>query len=294
MKQKYKGIICIVTSAFFFALMNMFVRMAGDLPVFQKSFFRNLVAVVFALIVLMKDKPKIKMDKVSWMGIILRSFFGTVGVLCNFYAVDHMMLADASILNKLAPFFALLMGVLILKEKITPFQVSAVVVAFMGALLVIKPGSGIVNTAAILGVLGGCAAGTAYTMVRFLGKRGVAGPFIVFFFSAFSCVTIAPLMLANYKPMTTSQLLCLLMAGLTAAAAQFAVTAAYCYAPAREISVFDYSQIIFAAVLGFFVFHQIPDLWSWIGYGIIMLTALANFWYNNHHAESFQPAKAVK
>ena len=291
MKQKHKGIICIITSAFFFALMNLFVRLAGELPTFQKSFFRNLVAVVFALIVLMKEKPKISLDKGDWGGLLLRSFFGTVGVLCNFYAVDHMLLADANILNKLSPFFALLMGALILKEKIKPFQVGAVIMAFVGALLVIKPGSGIVATPAILGVLGGCSAGTAYTMVRLLGKRGVPGPFIVFFFSAFSCITLFPFMMMNYTPMSAKQLICLLMAGLTAAAAQFAVTAAYCYAPAREISVFDYSQIIFAAILGFLVFKQVPDFWSWMGYAVIMLTAVANFMYNNKHAKDVQPAQ---
>ena len=280
MKQKYKGIICIVISAFFFALMSLFVKLSGDLPVFQKSFFRNLVAVVFAAIVLIRERPKVKLNKGDWGGLILRSFFGTVGVLCNFYAVDHLLLADASILNKLSPFFAILMGALILKEKIKPFQLSMVVFAFCGALLVIKPGSGLVAAPALIGLFGGFAAGTAYTMVRFLGKRGVPGPFIVFFFSAFSCVVLGPVMLIDMAPMSMKQLGFLLLAGLSAAIAQFAVTAAYCYAPAREISVFDYSQIIFSAVFGFFIFSQIPDILSFLGYGAIMITAIANFLYN--------------
>ena len=135
MSKKHIGIICIIISAFFFALMNMFVRMSGDLPVFQKSFFRNLVAVVFALIVMIKNKPEIKLNKGDTLTLILRSTFGTIGVLCNFYAVDHLLLADANILNKLSPFFALLMGVLILKEKISGFQlVCALHGAFPGPL----------------------------------------------------------------------------------------------------------------------------------------------------------------
>lgn len=281
MKQRYKGIICIIISAFFFAMMSLFVKLSGDLPVFQKSFFRNLVAMIFAAIVLLRSRPKITLDKGDWTGLLLRSFFGTVGVLCNFYAVDHLLLADASILNKLSPFFAVLMGALILGEKLKPFQLGAVICAFCGALLVIKPGSGLVTVPALVGLLGGCAAGTAYTMVRLLGKRGVPGPFIVFFFSAFSCITIGPVMLMDYAPMTGKQLLFLLLAGLSAAAAQFAVTSAYCYAPAREISVFDYSQIIFSALLGFFIFHQLPDVLSWVGYLIILITAIGNFLYNN-------------
>lgn len=285
MKERNKGIICILLAAFFFALMSFFVRLAGDLPVLQKSFFRNLVAVVFAAVVLLRKRPAVKLDGGDWKGLLLRSVFGTIGVLCNFYAVDHLLLADATILNKLSPFFAVLMGALILGEKLKPFQLCAVLAAFSGAMLVVKPGSGVVAMPALVGLLGGCAAGTAYTMVRYLGKRGVPGPFIVFFFSAFSCVTIGPLMLFDLAPMTMRQLACLLLAGLSAALAQFAVTAAYCHAPAREISVFDYSQILFSAMLGFVFLHQIPDALSWLGYGVILCTAVANFMYNRRTAE---------
>lgn len=285
MNQKQKGILCIISAAFFFALMSLFIRLAGDLPVFQKSFFRNLVALAFALIVLKKSQINVSLDKGDWKGLLLRSIFGTIGVLFNFYAVDHLLLADATILNKLSPFFAVIMGVVILKESIRPFQLGTVIVALLGAMLVVKPGASIVAGPAIIGLLGGCAAGTAYTFVRLLGKRGVPGPFIVFFFSAFSCITIGPMMMLDYVPMSAQQLLFLLLAGLSAAIAQFSITSAYCYAPAKEISVFDYSQIIFSAILGFLVFHQIPDYLSWIGYALILLTAIANFIYNNRKQE---------
>lgn len=277
MSKKRIGIICIILSAFFFALMNMFVRMSGDLPVFQKSFFRNLVAVLFALIVLLRKKPEIRLDKGDIGVLLLRSAFGTIGVLCNFYAVDHLLLADANILNKLSPFFALLMGVLILRERISLFQVSTVLIAFMGALLVIRPGAGVVSGSAVIGVLGGLAAGTAYTFVRKAGMRGIPGPFIVFFFSLFSCVVIFPIMAAGYVPMCHSQLVFLLLAGFSAAIAQFCITAAYVNAPARDISIYDYSQIIFAAIIGFIAFNQIPDIYSWAGYTVIFGTALADF-----------------
>ena len=81
--------------------------------------------------------------------------------------------------------------------------------------------------------------------------------------------------------MTAGQLGMLLLAGTTAAAGQFAITAAYSCAPAREISVYDYSQIIFSAIFGFFLFGQMPDIWSWIGYGVIVSMAVVMFLYNN-------------
>ena len=280
MNKKYMGVVYIVIAAFFFALMSLFVKLSGNLPVFQKSFFRNIVALFFALIILVRKKPDIHINKGDFLGLVLRATFGTIGVLCNFYAVDHLLLADATILNKLSPFFAVIMGALILKEKIKPFQIITISCALLGALFVIKPGSGIIAMPALIGLLGGLGAGSAYTMVRWLGKRGVSGPFVVFFFSAFSCLVLAPFTFINYVPMTSSQLICLILAGTSAAIAQFAITNAYFYAPAREISVFDYSQILFSALLGFFIFHQVPDGLSWVGYGIILGSAIANFIFN--------------
>ncbi len=279
MNKKYIGIVCIVISAFFFALMNLFVRLSGALPVFQKSFFRNLVAIVFAVVVLIKDKPEIRLNRGDWGTLILRAGFGTIGILCNYYAVDHMLLADASMLGKLSPFFALIMGAVILKEKLPAFQIFMVVAALMGAVLVIKPGEGLVAFPAVIGLIGGFAAGTAYTFVRAAGQRGIPGTFIVFFFSVFSCLVMLPIVITGYVSMEPKQLMYLLLAGTSAAVAQFAITTAYCNAPARDISIYDYSQIIFAAILGYIVFYQVPDKLSWIGYGIILITACVNFVY---------------
>lgn len=284
MTQKNKGVCCILLSSFSFALMNLFVRLSGDLPSVQKSFFRNFVAMLFALIILLKEHPTVKLDRDSKKFLFLRSFCGTVGILCNFYAVDHLVLADASMLNKMSPFFAILFGILILKERINLFQGLCVAAAFLGTLFVIKPNpTNLACLPALVGLLGGLGAGIAYTYVRALGMKGVKGPFIVFFFSAFSCVCTLPYLLLRYHPMTPAQLGTLLLAGLAAAGGQFSITAAYTYAPAREISVYDYSQIIFSAILGYFVFGQVSDAFSWLGYLIITSTAVAMFLRNNRH-----------
>lgn len=285
MTQKNKGVCCILLSSFSFALMNMFVRMSGDLPSIQKSFFRNFVAMLFALSILMKERPEIRLDSASKKFLFLRSLCGTIGILCNFYAVDHLVLADASMLNKMSPFFAILFGILILKEKINLFQGLCVATAFIGTVFVIKPTpSNLACFPALIGLMGGLMAGVAYTYVRALGTRGVKGPFIVFFFSAFSCLCTLPYLLFHFHPMTLEQLGTLLLAGLAAAGGQFTITAAYTFAPAREISVYDYSQIIFSAILGYFVFGQVSDAFSWLGYIIITSTAVAMFIRNNRQS----------
>ena len=281
-KENYlKGMLMIILSAFCFACMNVCVRLAGDIPSVQKSFFRNLVAAVFAASILCKNHICPRVKKEYWGPLAVRCIFGTVGILCNFYAVDHLLVADASILNKLSPFFAIVFSFLLLKEKIKPTQAFCVLLAFAGCLFVVKPG--FQNAAlipALIGVCGGLGAGIAYTMVRVLGTHGVKGPVIVFYFSAFSCVAVLPWIVVNYSPMTMEQVGTLLLAGLFAAGGQFSITAAYTFAPARKISIFDYSQIIFATVLGFLLFGEVPDAYSFVGYGLIILASFCMFLYN--------------
>ena len=102
-----------------------------------------------------------------------------------------------------------------------------------------------------------------------------------FVFSAFSCLAVLPYVLMVHAPMTAKQVLTLVAAGLFAAGGQFSVTAAYCCAPAKEISVYDYSQVIFSTLLGFFIFGDVPDGFSVLGYFLICGMAVLNFWNSN-------------
>ncbi len=279
--KKQKAIAYIITSAFCFALMNCFVRLSGDIPTVQKSFFRNFIAALAALILILRKGAGFDYKMKDMPLFIIRSVMGTLGILCNFYAVDHLNVSDASMLNKLSPFFAIIFSFIFLREKPKLVQSIGVVTAFIGSLFIIKPSMDISEfMPALVGLIGGMGAGAAYTAVRALGSRGVKGPLIVFFFSAFSCVITLPFIAFGYAPMTGIQLLFLILAGAAAAGGQFTITAAYSNAPAKEISVFDYFQVVFAAALGFFLFSQIPDIYSIIGYIIICGTAVAAFLYN--------------
>ena len=273
-----KGILFILISAFFFCLMSVFVRLAGDVPTMQKAFFRNIVAAILAAILLARSKSGFSFQRKSLPDLLLRSSIGTAGILCNFWAVDHLRIADANILNKLSPFFAILMSIFILKEKPNRIEWLSVLLAFIGAAFVAKPSAGIASFPALIAILGGFTAGTAYTYVRKLGLAGERGPVIVMFFSAFSTLVLLPNLLLHYQPMTMKQLIFLILAGSSAACAQLAVTTAYQNAPARDISVFDYSQVIYAAIFGLILFGELPDVWSIVGYIIIIGTAFAK-WY---------------
>lgn len=282
LSSKTKGVIFIILSALSFTGMNTFVRLAGDLPTMQKVFFRNFVAMIFAFAAMVKAGDSFKPKKGSLKYLLIRSAAGLAGIFGNFYALDKIELSNASMLNKMSPFFALVFSAIFIKEKVKPKQAVAIAVAFIGALFIIKPTFGNADLlASLAGFAGGMAAGGAYTCVRWLGIKGENGRLIVLFFSVFSCVLTVAYLIFDYHYMTAFQWFALLMAGVFAAGGQFSITAAYTHAPSREISVYDYSQIIFAAVVGFFVFGDIPDVWSFVGYFIIIAMAVWMFVYNN-------------
>ncbi|MBD8960835.1 MAG: DMT family transporter [Ruminococcaceae bacterium] len=284
--QKSKGILYIMAAAFGFAMMSLFVKLAGDLPAFQKAFFRNFVALIFIFIMMLREKVSFIPPKEHIPDLLGRSFFGTMGLLCNFYALGRLNLSDANMLNKLSPFFAIIFSIFLLKERPKFAQIIGVAVAFVGSLFIIKPGFDNPQVLpAVAGLLGGMGAGIAYTFVRRLGQKQENSRRIVFFFSAFSCILCLPFLIFEYERMSGLQLIYLILAGTFACIGQLGITKAYICAPAREISVYDYTQVIFAAVLGFFVFGDIPDWLSVIGYILIIGAGVAMFFYNKKRAD---------
>ena len=278
--SRNKGILFIILSALSFAFMNTFVHLSGDIHTFQKVFFRNAIAMLFALIILIRNKGSFKPQKKGNLKyLILRTFFGAVGMICNFYCLDHMIVSDASILNKMSPFFAILFAFFIVKEKPKLFQWILVIVAFIGAMFVIKPSfRGFTDELlyGLIGLLGGACAGIAYSLVRKLGTLGENGAYIVFFFSFFSTLLVLPGTIVYYKSVSAWQWIILILTGVFAALGQLFITYAYTHASPRDISVFDYTQIVFVSVLGFVFFGQIPDVYSVIGYAIIVSMAVLN------------------
>ena len=284
MSDKAKGIACIVASAFGFAVMAACVRLCDDCggPVssFQKSFFRNVVALGLALAVFLREpapaKSRRPVPAKAWGLLMLRSALGTVGIFANFYALSRITIAEGQTLNKTAPFFTVVFAALFLKEHAGWKSFGPLLVAFAGVLLIAKPGfAGEAAFPLAMGLLGGLSAGAAYTALHALGRTdAMRSSFIILFFSAFSCLAAVPFMLHRFDPMTAAQVAVLFGAGGGAALGQFGVTLAYRCAAPRDIAVYDYANILFTAAFGFALFGQVPDAGSLAGFALIVFAAL--------------------
>lgn len=274
-----KGIIALIISSLGFSLMSFFVKYSGDLPTIQKAFFRNFVSMVIALIFVLYYKERLFGKKENQGWLLLRSFLGLIGIVLNFYTLDKLVLSDADILNKLSPFFTIILAAIFLKEYIRRFQMISIIIALIGAVFIIKPSFESTTSVALVGVVGAIAAAGAYTVLRVLGTREKFYT-VVFYFSFFSTVALLPFFLFQYESMTLKQLVALILSGVFAAVGQFGLTIAYSYAPAKEISIFFYTTIVFTALLSIVFFKEYPDIYSIFGYIIIFAASFYMYMKN--------------
>lgn len=277
-----KGILLMLISSIGFAIMTLFVKLSGELPSIQKTFFRNLVSAIIAFSLVIYHKESLFGKKENQLVLLGRSIFGTLGIIFLFYAIDHLVLSDADMLNKMSPFLVIIFSAIFLKEKVQPFQMATIILAFIGMLFIVKPSFSVDFVPYFIGVLSAIFAAAAYTLLRVLGNREKFYT-VVFYFSFFSTVVLLPFLILFYEPMTGKQITYLLLAGLFATVGQFGITLAYKYAPARDISIFTYSTVIFTTVLSFSFFGEGPDVYSMIGY-VIILGAMTYMFFRGRKA----------
>lgn len=278
MENRNRGIILILLSALFFALMAATVKFLKDIPTAEKIFFRNLLGLIIAFYMIKKNNGSLLGNNKKLL--LLRSVFGLLGVAAYFYSLTKLPLADTVILNKMSPFFVLILSFIFLKEKISKLQTISLVLAVIGAFFVIKPEFDVEIIPYIIALCSSLFAGSAYTVIRHL--RNYDSPeTIVFYFTSLSTVTMIPFMLAGqFVVPSLTQLVGLLFLGAFATTAQFLMTYAYRYAPAGELSIYTYTNIIFSTIIGFVIWIEVPDYMSIVG-GLLIITAgIFNYFSN--------------
>lgn len=285
-----RGVCWLLFSSFGFAVMGLCVREAGDLPFVQKTLFRNMIAFLISFSLLCakakKDRSVFFVPKPAWKFLFLRCAVGSLGIFGNFYALGRMNISDAAMLNKMSPFAAVFASIFVLNEKPGLFSTVSLFVVFAGSLFVIKPSFDFEAVfPALFAFAGGVGAGFASCFVRKLHGYAVCGDLIISCFSLFSSLLALPFIAFFHAPMSLFQVLVLLGAGVAAACGQFGMTNAFYNAPASKIAVYDYSNVLFAAALGFVFLGQVPDALSVAGYVIIIGTAVAVFVYNSRTAQ---------
>ena len=258
------------------ALAAVTIKQVRHLPLMEIIFFRNIPTMIIVPIVLKKMN-------ISFLGnnkpfLLFRGLMGTLGMLTIFYAITVMPLTDAITIQQLSPFFIFFLAGIFLKEKLSLRQISFLMLAFLGGLLVIKPGLRIDIFPAIVALFAAFFMASAHVTVRHL-RITDHHLVIINYFAYISGLISLPILLFQRSFIIPNlfDFLILILLGLLALVTQFTLTKAYQLVPANLISLYTYSQIIFASVFGLLFFKEIPDLLSISGASFIIISGYLNY-----------------
>jgi len=282
MNTKLKAALLMTTSALAFSFMQILIATTADtIPLFEQLFFRNLIASFIAYLAIRKKHLTPFGSKCNRPLLLSRSIFGFLGMITTFYASGNGNQGDVSTILKMSPFVVTILAFLFLKETITRYQIIGLVVAFLGAYFVSNPefNSDFIT---ILAAFFACIfSGVAYTLVSAL--KGRERPeVIIFFFSSFSTIMTIPVMMGNFVLPSLSDFIILLFIGCFAALGQLTLTYSYSYAKASEVSIYNYTGIIFSIIFGSIFLGQTIKSTSIIGSSLVIFAGLIVYLGNKH------------
>lgn len=260
-------------AAFFFSIMNYLVRIAGqEINPIEVAFFRNLFALLFMLPWLLRvGRSGLATKRLGTH--VWRALFGMGAMFCWFYTVTLMPLAEAVSLNFTVPLFATAGAALVLGEVVRARRWTATAVGFLGVLVILRPGFTEVTWVTGLPILAAAFMACATLFVKSLSETESPNTIVLYMNLLLTPLSLLPAIFVWQWP-SMMTLLLLAVLGFLAAAAHIALTRAYAVADASAVLPLDYLRLPFVAAIAFLAFGEVPDLWTWVGAGIIAASTL--------------------
>ena len=285
--KKSHAVLLMLLSSFAFSCMQVFVKLtANAVGTFEQTFFRNLVSLFVAFFLVRKVGAHPLKEMRGKPALWGRSFFGFLGIVLFFFAAGNAPQTSVAMLNRASPVFVTLLAGVFLKEKITGVKVASVCLCLLGAYIAMNPTfAGNMFLPLLCALLAAVVAGISYTMLAYC-RDSVSPPVIILHFSAFSTIAAGIMMLPSFVMPSLRTLAMLLLIGLFAAVGQIFLTYSYQMAPASEVSIYQYSGVVFTALLSFPIFGETLDRRSLLGGSIIFAAIFWVFQYHSHDVDA--------
>lgn len=271
-----RGILMMILAVLLFTAMDGVVKWVAQWhPTGQIVFFRNLFAFLPILLFVGRTGGVAVLKTTRIGGHLLRGLTGVAAMACFFGAYALLPLGDAVAIGMSGPIFMTALSMPLLGEAVGPRRWTAVVVGFLGVLVMTRPGAGVLDPGALLALAGAVFYALAMVAIRRL-SRYEHPTAIVFYFSVFAMLAGAvSLPFGQWvTPAGWVELALLISIGLIGGFAQFAMTHAFRLAPVAIVAPFDYLAVVFAMAIGYAVWGDVPDLWILTGAAIVILSGL--------------------
>lgn len=268
-----------------FALMYAAIKLAGDVPIGQVVFFRGFFALIPLFIwTFFTVGPRAAIATQRPAYHVVRAVLGTTSMFTSFLAVQLLPLVTVTAFNFVQPIFAVILAAIFLHERVGKYRWSAVVIGFVGVLIMIEPHGGLaallalkLSRGVVYALLSSFLTAVVVVWIRQMSatERGEA---IVFYFMTACAAAGALFMAFDHVPMTTPMVFWLVTCGLLGGIGQLAMTYSYRYGEPSLLAPFDYTAMIWAMLLGWFVFGEMPEALVLGGAGVVIASGLFIAW----------------
>ena len=285
-KNMDRGILLMLLASLSFAMMGGFAKiLTSALPPVEITFFRNIAGVILVGVTLWKIPLKQKGGKPFLL--LFRGTMGFLALLAYFYIMAYIPLGEAVTYNKTSPIFVAIFAYIFLNEKLHKSAFIAIILGFIGIVLVAKPDGFSLDKYDLLGLFSGIGAALAYTSIRELRKYydtraivlsfmgvGTIGPIILMCIAPFVDSSPDDMLFATFVMPIGNQWLMVIAVGVFATISQLLMTKAYELTKAGIVGTISYSNIIFAVIIGVALGDPIPDIWTFLGILLVITSGI--------------------
>jgi drug/metabolite transporter (DMT)-like permease len=268
-----RGALWMIASGLGFTVMAVAIKFLGSrLDSFQIAFFRCLIGFL-AILPFVAGYGPAALKTRSLPIHALRGLFGLVAMFASYYAIARIPLASYTALSFTKPLFSTLLAVIVLQEVVRWRRWSATAMGFLGVVVMVRPGAGTFDWAAIFALVDSLSIAFLVTLVKRL-PPGETPLGMMFYFGIFSSLAALPPALWVWRTPSAREWALLIAIGVLGALAQSFWIRAYRAGEASAVAPFDYLRLLFAGLAGFLLFAESPDLWTLIGAAIIVASAV--------------------
>ena len=266
-----RAVLFMVASTVLFGLMAVCIRLASSqLHPFEIAFFRNLFGFVFTLPLLYRHGWSIlRTDKLSLY--FLRCCIGIVSMLAGFWAIVHLPLAQAIALSYSTPIFVTIGAVLVLGEIVRARRWTAVIIGFIGVIVLVHPGTDTFTAASLIAVLAAVMSASVAISIKFLSRTEKADSIVIYTTMIWVPLSLVPALFFWTMP-TGITWLWIILSGFLGTTAHMCWTRALTLADASLLTPISFLQVMVVGIFGYFLFNERIDRWTLVGASIIFAT----------------------
>lgn len=284
-----RGAAWMVLYAACFAGMTAIVRHASkEVHPIEIAFVRNLAGFLFMVPLIARIGPATLRTQRFGMHT-LRALSGIAAMFLLFTALAHIPIAETTALMFTTPLFATVGAALILKETVRARRWTATAIGFVGAVVILRPGEAMLAWPALFALGSAACIASSMLLVKSL-SRTEPPETVVFYVSLLMTIMSLPPALLVWTWPSTEMWLWMAAVGIVSTVGQIGMTRAFAAAEASAVLPFDFSRLLFAAAIGFVAFGELPDLWTWVGAGMIFAAVL----YTAHREAKVAKAERAK